>query len=139
MVEDALALGTAALVAVMVAVAALDTVGAVNNPLVEMVPALALHRTCELVDPWTVAASCCVEPDVTVALAGLTVTVTPPTAGVTRIVEEAAAFASATLVAVTMARKLALIAPDTVGAVNKPLEVIVPALALHITCVFSEP
>jgi hypothetical protein len=49
--EDADALGVAMLVAVTVAVVALDTVGAVNKPLVEIDPALVLHRTCVLLVP----------------------------------------------------------------------------------------
>ncbi len=54
-VEDADALEDAMLVAVTVAVVGLDTVGAVNKPLVEIDPALVLHRTCVLLVPLTVA------------------------------------------------------------------------------------
>ena len=50
-VEDAAAPGDATLVAVTVAVVALETVGATNKPLVEIDPALALHLTWVLVVP----------------------------------------------------------------------------------------
>jgi hypothetical protein len=45
MVAVALATEEAALVAVTIAVVALVTVGAVNKPLVEIVPAVVLQRT----------------------------------------------------------------------------------------------
>ena len=51
MVAVALALEEAALVAVTMAVVELVTVGAVNNPLVETVPAVVLQRTCVFVEP----------------------------------------------------------------------------------------
>ncbi len=84
-VEDAAAFGLAALVAVTVAVVAVVTEGAVNNPLVEMIPALVLHLICVLVEPWTTAASCWLAPDGTVTRAGVTVTVMPAALGSTTI------------------------------------------------------
>jgi hypothetical protein len=122
------------LVAVTVAVVALDTVGAVNKPLAEIDPALVLHRTCVLLVPWTAAVSCCVAAEATVALVGVTVTLTAAR-GITEIVEEAATSGFAMLVALTVA----VAALDTVGAVNKPLAEIDPALALHLTCVLVDP
>jgi hypothetical protein len=82
-VEEAFAPATAALVAVTIAVVALDTFGAVNNPLVETLPAVVLHRTSALTDPCTAARSCWVAPEDTVLLAGVTVTVTPDDFGPT--------------------------------------------------------
>jgi hypothetical protein len=76
-VEEAFAPAAAALVAVTIAVVALDTLGAVNNPLVETVPAVVLHLTSALLEPCTAANSCWVAPEDSVVLAGVTVTVTP--------------------------------------------------------------
>ena len=133
-VEDADALGVAMLVAVTVAVVVLDTVGAVNKPLAEIDPAFVLHRTCVLLVPWTAAVNCCVAAEATVALVGVTVTLTAAR-GVTDIVEEAATSGFATLVALIVV----VVALETVGAVNKPLAEIDPALALHRTSVLVVP
>ena len=133
-VEAAVALEDATLVTVTVAVVAVVTVGAVNRPLVETDPALALHRTCVFVVPVTVALNCWVPPEMRVALAGVTVT-RIAVGAVTEIVDVADAPGEATLVAVTVA----VVAVVTVGAVNKPPVVTDPALALQRTCVLVAP
>ena len=48
----------AALVAVMVTLVEEVTAGAVNKPVLEIVPLLADHVTAVLLVPWTVAANC---------------------------------------------------------------------------------
>ena len=140
MMAEADAVESATLVAVTVALVATLVVGAVNRPLVDTVPALALQRTCWLMvlaavvvaelPVLTEAVSCCVPAEGTVAVAGVTVTVVLELAGVTEMTAEADAVGSATLVAVTVAAMATLV----VGAVNMPLVETVPALALHRTC-----
>jgi hypothetical protein len=44
--------------------------GAVNNPELETVPAVAVQLTAVLLVPVTVAVNCCVPPDATFALVG---------------------------------------------------------------------
>jgi len=69
-VELAFLVVSAALVAVTVTFVLLLTVGAVNNPLLEIEPAVADHVTVVLLVSCTTAANCCVLPDDTVALVG---------------------------------------------------------------------
>jgi len=61
---------SAALVTVTVTLALLVTVGAVNNPLLEIVPAVADHVTAVLPVPCTVAENGWVFPDAKLALVG---------------------------------------------------------------------
>ncbi len=65
-------------VAVTVALAGVVRIaGAEYSPLLLIVPGPAvLQVTAVLVVPWTVAVNCCVAPRITVAVAGVTVTVT---------------------------------------------------------------
>jgi hypothetical protein len=123
---------SAELAAVTVTVVLLLTVGAVNNPPLEIEPAVADQVTAVLVVPWTVAVNCCVLPDPTLALVGETATVI---AGVT--VTDALAFlvVSAALVAVTVTLVLLL----TEGAVNSPLLETEPAVADQVTDVLVVP
>jgi hypothetical protein len=65
----------AALVAVIVTFVLLDTAGAVNTPLLLMLPALADHVTAVLLVPCMAALNCRLVPEIRVALVGLTVTV----------------------------------------------------------------
>jgi hypothetical protein len=59
----------------LVAVTVTDVVevtdGAVNRPLLEMLPAEDAHVTAVLVEPLTEAVNCCVLPEASVSLAGL--------------------------------------------------------------------
>ncbi len=66
----------AALVAVTVTLVLLDTVGAVNTPLLLMLPAVVDHVTAVLLVPCMVALNCWFVPETRFALVGLTVTVT---------------------------------------------------------------
>ena len=125
---------SAALVAVTVTLVLLLTVGAVNIPALEMLPAVADQVTVVLLVPCTVAANCCVLPEASVELVGETVTLTAVEA-VTDTVVLAFLVVSAALVAVTVAVVLLV----TVGAVNNPLLEMEPALADHVTVVFVVP
>lgn len=60
----------AALVAVIVIPVFVDTFGAVNNPVLVMLPALAAQLTAVLLVPWTLALNCWLVPDVMDALVG---------------------------------------------------------------------
>jgi hypothetical protein len=75
-------------VAVIVTVVVALTLGAVNRPEAEIVPALADQVTAVFDEPLTVAVNCRVPPDVTVAVAGDTATVPEP-AGLTVTVVDA--------------------------------------------------
>jgi hypothetical protein len=68
--------GSAALIADTVTFVLLVTVGAVNIPLVEMLPAVEVQLTLLLVDPLTVALNCWVPPDPRLVLIGETAIVT---------------------------------------------------------------
>ena len=70
--------GSATLVAVTVAVEALVTLGAVNNPLLEIVPPCAVQVTLVFEAFVTCAENCSVPADATLPLLGVTVT---PTTG----------------------------------------------------------
>ena len=94
------------LVAVTVAVVVELTVGAVNNPALEMVPAEAFQVTPVFVEPLTLAENCCVFPDESVALVGLIETETPVDAADTLIVTEELALLLALSFTVTVAVKV---------------------------------
>jgi hypothetical protein len=128
---------SAVLVAVTVAVALLVTVGAVYIPPLDMLPALADHETAVLLVPCTVAANCCVFPDVRLELVGDTVTVMDVDGvdAVTDTVALAFLVVSAALVAVTVTFVLLL----TVGAVKNPLLEMDPAVVDHVTPVLLVP
>jgi hypothetical protein len=125
---------SAALVAVTVTVVVLDSVGAVNKPLVETVPLVDVQFTAVLDVPCTVATNCCVSPDDTDTELGDTATVTLA-AGETKTDAVAVFVGSATLVAVILTVVLAVIA----GAVNSPLLEILPALHVQVTAVLLRP
>jgi hypothetical protein len=103
--------------------------GAVKRPLVVRVPAVAVHVTALLVVPVTVAVNCCVVPAFTVGAEGEMVTETMGTATVMFAVADLAV--SCTLVAVTVAE------PMVWPAVNRPVCVIVPLVALHVTALLE--
>jgi hypothetical protein len=67
---------SATLVAVTVTLVLALTLGAVNNPLAEMMAALVDHVTAVFAVPCTRAENCCVVPELKVALFGETVTLT---------------------------------------------------------------
>ncbi len=91
---------SAALVAVTVYVPAV--LGAVYNPLLLMLPPLALHVTAVFVVPLTLAVNCCVPPVVTDAETGEMLTLTVAAGALTVTVALADLLLSATLVAVTV-------------------------------------
>lgn len=80
-----------------------ETDGAVSRPVLEIEPALVDQTIEVLLVPLTLAANCCVPPDVTVALVGFKLTVIfVDVAGFTVIVAEALESGAAVLVAVTV-------------------------------------
>jgi len=107
---------SAALVAVTITLVLPVTVGAVNNPPLEMLPEVADHVTAVLLVPCTAALNCWVLPDVRVALPGDTATLTVVDDAEGLTVTDAFAFfvVSAALVAVTVT----LVVLETVGAVK---------------------
>jgi hypothetical protein len=112
------------LVAVTVTFVDAATEGAVNRPLLEIVPALACQVTAVLLVDVKAAENCCLPPDEIVAVAGERLMAilfcgTIVTSETATLVESAAA------VAITVT----LVEDVTVGAVNRPLCEIVPALA----------
>jgi hypothetical protein len=117
------------LVAVTITVVLVDTIGAVNRPVAEMVPAVAFQLTARLVALVTVAVNCCVPPEETVADAGATVTETGGGVVWTVTVALPDWDGAETLVAVTVT----VVLVDTTGAVNKPVAEMVPALVFHVT------
>jgi hypothetical protein len=116
-------------VAVTVKLPAVDP--AVNNPLLEIVPPVAVHVTAVFEVPETVAVNCWVCPGCKVALVGETLTEITGTLIVT--LADADFVVSATEVAVTV--KLPAVDP----AVNTPLLLMVPPVAVHVTAVFEVP
>ena len=126
---------SAALVAVMVTLMFVETLGAVNNPPDEIEPALADQPTDVLVVPWTLAANCCVLPEPMLADDGDTETLTVVVAGSTVTTALAAFVGSALLVA----RTVTFIALLTLGAVNFPPSVTEPALVDQVTPVLLVP
>jgi hypothetical protein len=132
-VDCACLLESAALVAITVAVVGAVTLGAVNIPLLVIVPLLAVHTTAVFEVFLTVAVNCCVPAEMTLDEVGETVTLTGTVSGFTVIVDCERLFGSATLVAVTVA----VVGTVTLGAVNIPLLVIVPVLAVQVTAGFA--
>ncbi len=104
---------------------------AVNRPVPEIVPPVAVQVTAVLDVPVTVAVNCRVCPACTVALAGEIVTVTA--AGIVTAAE-ADFVESATEVAVTE-KLLPVVDP----AVNRPVPEIVPPVAVQVTAVLDMP
>jgi hypothetical protein len=125
---------SAALVAVTVILAEADTVGALNNPLLETEPAVADQFTAVLVVPCTVATNCFVLPDVRVELVGEIEMLTTGAAE-TATVAVACTAVFAALVAVIVTVVLLV----TLGAVNKPLLEMLPAVADQVTAVLLVP
>ena len=68
---------SATLVAVTTTLVLVFTLGAVNSPWLEMVPALADQVTAVFVAPWTEAVNCCVCANDNVAAVGLTLMLMP--------------------------------------------------------------
>jgi hypothetical protein len=128
-----LAVGSATLVAVMVAVVQVCDAGAVNSPFSEIVPTLVVQFTAVLPVPVTVATNCCVPPGATLALDGETLTLTWPSLRVAIAVP--LADGSATLVAVMVA----VVHVCDGGDVNSPLSEIVPTVVVQFTAVFAVP
>jgi hypothetical protein len=123
---------SATLVAVIVTLIIEPTLGAVNNPLVEMVPFEACQVTAVLDVLFTVAENCCVAPPRRLADAGVIETDTA-VAGLTETDAWALFEGSATLVAVTFT----LVVEATLGAVNKPVGEIVPFELDQVTAGFE--
>jgi len=73
---DAL-VGSAALVAVTTTLVVLETVGAVNRPVLETVPAVVDHFTAVLLVPCTVALNCCWPAELRLTVKGDTATLIP--------------------------------------------------------------
>lgn len=135
-VADDLASETA-LFAVTVTAVFVDTAGAVHRPVLEMLPAVVDHKTAVLLVPLTAAANCWVAPELTVALVGFTLTVilVLVVAGLTVMVADARDVGEATLVAVTVAEVVTVVA----AAVNKPVLEIDPPVVDHETEVLVVP
>ena len=131
--ERANLVASATLVAVMVAVVDAVTLGAVNIPPLLIVPPLAVHTTAVFEVFATVAVNCWVPSERMLDEVGETATLTGSCAGFTVIVDCECLLGSATLVAVTVA----VVATVTLGAVNIPLLLIVPPLAVQVTAVFE--
>lgn len=135
-VAYAFAASSAALVAVTVTEVELETDGAVNMPVLEIDPAVVDQTTDVLLVPLTVAANCCVPPEVRLALVGFKRTeMFGDAGGLTVTVADAFAVAQARLVAVTVTEEVA----ETVGAVSTPVLEIEPALVDQLTPVLVEP
>lgn len=130
------------LVAVTVTVCAeLVAAGAVNRPLLLMLPALAVQLTpCEgEFVPVTVAVNCCVAPPETLAVLGLTLTL--DTVGVAVPVAGTVTVAVPVFVVSTVLRAVIVIVcaeAMEAGAVNTPPVVIEPALAVQVTVCAGE-
>ena len=123
---------SATLVATTVAVVDELTLGAVNTPLLEIVPPLADHITPVFELLVTVAVNCSVPAELTLDETGETET--PTVAGGLTVTEECADLVvSATLVAVMVA----VVEEFTLGAVNIPALEIVPPVADQVTAVFE--
>jgi hypothetical protein len=120
-------------VAVTVAVAGTVTRGAVNIPLLVIVPPVAVHRTAVFDVFLTVAVNCWVPAERTLDEVGETATLTGTVSGFTVIVDCECLLGSATLVAVTVA----VVGKVTLRAVNIPLPVIVPPVAVQVMAVFK--
>lgn len=126
---------SAMLVAVTVALVLLVTLGAVNRPPAETVPAEADQVTDVLLVPCTEAENCWVFPEVRIVLVGEIETLMVEPDGLTATVALAFFEVFALLVAVTVTFVPVL----TVGAVNRPPLETVPAEADQVTAVLVEP
>jgi hypothetical protein len=124
-------LGSATLVAVTVVVLVVLTMGAVNNPLLEIVPCGADQVTPFLLLPVTVALNGWVMPEFIFTVLGVIDTVT---GGTTVTVAVADFVGSATLVAVTETT----VSVVTDGAVNRPPLEMFPFVVDQVTFVLSE-
>jgi hypothetical protein len=107
------------------------TTGAMNKPLLVMVPELAVQETAELLVFLTVAVNCCFEPEAKTTEFGEIVSCISAdgTGGSMLRMLTAVLLLSATLVAETSTRVLDV----TTGAMNKPPLVMVPELAVQTT------
>jgi len=114
---------SATLVAVTVTLVEEVTEGAVNKPLVDIVPALACQVTAVLLVDVKAAENCCLPPDERVAAEGETL-IAALFRGTT-VTSETAVLESDALVAVTVT----FVEDVTAGAVSRPVSEIVPALA----------
>jgi len=108
------------------------TTGAVNNPVLEIVPPVALQVTAVFEVLLTDAVNCWLPAETRLDEVGDTATLTA-TGGFTVTVDCEYLVGSATLVAVTVA----VVVVVTLGAVNSPLLEIAPALVLQVTAVFE--
>lgn len=122
--EVATLLPSATLVAVTVTLVEAATEGAVNRPLLDIDPALACQVTAVLLVDVKAAENCCLPPDEIVAVAG-EMLIAILFCGTTVTSETALLAGSDALVATTVT----LVEDVTVGAVNRPLCEIMPALA----------
>ena len=118
---------SAALVAVTVTFVEEFTDGAVNRPLVEIVPAVACQVTAVLLVEVMVAENCCVPPEEIVAVAGERLIAILFNGSIVTS-EAATLLASAALVAVTVTA----VDDVTMGAVNIPVLETEPALACQM-------
>jgi hypothetical protein len=123
---------SATLVAVTVAVVGELTLGAVNIPLLVIVPPVAVQVTDVFEVLLTVAVNCCVPAEMRLDEVGDTATLTPAS-GFTVTVAREYLVGSATLVAVTVAVEVVV----TLRAVNSPLLEIVPPSAVQVTAEFE--
>ena len=123
---------SATLVAVTVAVVAELTPGAVNMPLLEIVPPVAVQVTAVFEVFLTVAVNCWLPAESRLDEVGETATLTTAD-GFTVTVDREYLVGSATLVAVTVAVAVVV----TLRAVNNPLLEIVPPSAVQVTAVFE--
>jgi len=122
--EVATLLPSATLVAGTVTLVEAATEGAVNRPLLDIAPKLACQVTAVLLVDVKAAENCCRPPDEIVAVAGETL-IAILFCGTTVTSETALLAGSDALVATTVT----LVEDVTVGAVNRPLCEIMPALA----------
>ena len=126
--------GSATLIAVTLTVVGAVTLGAVNNPLLVIVPPVAVQVTAVFELLLTVAVNCWVAPEMRVDEVGETTTPTPPAVvGLMMTLALACLVGSATLVAITDVVKVVV----KLRAVNNPLLVIVPPSAVQVTALFD--
>jgi predicted NBD/HSP70 family sugar kinase len=135
-VAEALATSDAWLLAVTVTAEVVCTTGAVNNPVLEIEPALADQVTAVLFVPVTLAVNCWLEPEIRDALIGEICTeICGALLGAILTVAEALASTDAWLLAVTVTAEVVC----TMGAVKNPVLEIEPALAYQVTAVLLVP
>lgn len=131
----ALLLLFATLVARTVTFVVVVTVGAMNSPALEMLPAEVDHVTPVLLVPWTVAENCLLPPELKLAPVGETEMLTVVVTGVTLTT----ALALLLLLATLVARTVTFVAEVTFGATNSPALEMLPAEADHVTAVLLTP